>query len=87
MGPKLNIAAAVPVVVNRGDIVCKSAQCLGGVENSSLKSIVDVCTMDSVDAQPRWRVMSSCEKNFGTAMADKMATIATAKTNSVSVKA
>jgi hypothetical protein len=87
MGSKLNIFTAVPVVVKRGDMLCRSAQCLGGVENSSLKSMVDVCTMDNVDAQPRCRVMSSCEKNFGTATADKMATIATAKMSSVSVKA
>ena len=87
MGSKLAIAAAVPDLVRRGDMVWRSAQCLGGVENSSLKSIVDVCTMDNVDAQPRCRVMSSCEKNCGIATADKMLTIATAKTNSVSVKA
>ena len=83
----MNSSAAVPVVVNRGDMVCRSAQCLGGVENSSLKSMVDVCTMDNVDAQPLWRVMSNCEKNLGIATADKMATIATAKMSSVSVKA
>lgn len=49
--------------------------------------MVDVCTMDNVDAQPLWRVMSNCEKNLGIATADKMATIATAKMSSVSVKA
>jgi hypothetical protein len=83
----LFISAAVPELVSSGDMVCRSAQCLGGAEYSSLKSMVDVCTMDNVDAQPRCRVMSSCEKNFGTATADKMATIATAKMSSVSVKA
>ena len=42
---------AVPLIVSKGDMLFKSAQCLGGVENSSLHSMVEVCTIAKVDAQ------------------------------------